>query len=194
VKNPARRITRFLARTRAAGTPGAASPAGAGRTAMPLVSPGPADVLLGLISAAVASRQAHLLGEASELPEDPGAFGWAISPGEPPRPGGLCIGIAASGSGGGRRVYLFPVAAYTAAERAAASHGITMPMSHPQASTDLAARHLIILDPADGGPARRRVRNVTGRVWDMAADTLLTAAAPDAAPATTTPPSNSKGH
>jgi hypothetical protein len=198
VKHPASRITRFLARNRAAS---AAAPAGDGRTSTPLVffrgddsARDAADLLLGLINAAIAGRQAHLIGEASELPEDPGAFGWDISPGETPRPGGLCIGIAASGSGSGRRVYLFPVAAYAAAERAAASRGIPMPVTNPQASAVLAARHLIILDPADGGPAWRRIRNVTGRIWDMPADTLLAAAAPAAGPAPSTPPPGGKGH
>lgn len=199
MKNPARRITRFLARNRAASTAGSAPP-GAGRIAMPPAfsrgddrAPDAADVLLGLISAAIAGRQAHLLGETAELPDDPGIFGWDTPQGETPRPGGLCIGIAASGSGNGRRVYLFPVAAYAAAERAAASHGITMPMSHPQASADLAARHLIILDPADGGPAWMRVRNVTGRIWDMPADLILAPAAPAAGPASSTPPPGGKG-
>jgi hypothetical protein len=183
VKNPARRITRLLARNR----PAAAS-------AHPSPAPDPADALLGLITAAVAARQAHLLGETAELPDDPGIFGWDTRQGEALRPGGLCIGIAASGSGSGRRVYLFPVAAYAAAERAAASRGIPVPVTCVEASAVLSARRLIITDPAAPVlPACRRIRNVAGRVRDMPADLILTPAAPAAGTAPSTPPPGGKG-
>jgi hypothetical protein len=133
---------------------------------------------------------AHLIGEITELPDDPGVFGWHTPPGAAPKADGLCFGVAASR----RRVYLIPAAACTAAKRAAASRGIRMPVTPGEIGAILAAWHLIILDPADGGPAWRRIRNVTSRIWDMPADTIQSAAATAAEPALPTPPPGGKGH
>ncbi len=95
----------------------------------------PAGLLLGLVGSAIANGHAHLLGEDSELPDEPALFGWHRPPAGPPQAGGLCIGIAATGSGSGRRVYLFPVAAFTVAEQEAARLRTTLPVTFPQAGT-----------------------------------------------------------
>lgn len=155
------------------------------------MAPDPAAVFLALVRHALGGGEAHLAAETGDLPDEPGRFGWDPWLGAAPRACGPCIGIAAGGSGDGRRVYLFPVAAYAAAEQAAACFRITLPMTLAQAGADLAARGLIITDPHDGGPVRRRLPSGTGRVWDMAASTLITG--PNQDPAPQPPPSRPAG-
>jgi hypothetical protein len=154
-----------------------------------------AYALLRLVNAAIADGDAYFIGETAELPEDPAGLGCGVTPPRTPRNVGRCIGAAADAIGpAGRRVNLFPIAAYTAAEDAAARRGVTIPMSHPQATAALAARHLVIVDPWDDGPVRGRLRIITGRVWDVAAYISVVKPYQDAISPTRTQPSDSEGH
>ena len=110
----------------------------------------PAGQFLRLLSAAVASGQAHLADRDGGAPPEPQRWGWrveAVTMGEPRyRPEGARIGWLVEGG-----IYLEPEAAYAAAQRFAQGQGESLPVAAATLRRRLRERGLLASTDADRG-------------------------------------------